>query len=215
MQRDTGSTCANSPLGGPASNRRADEIDLGVWQPGQKAAMAEVRWPNGVPMKVGFLNRSDSYGDTLRQLVRAIAPTWSNYANIKFEFVEGRTRDITINFEATDAISNGTYSSQLGVVSAQFSGRGEASMHLVFDPNNPRNVEEEYRRVILHEFGHALGLIHEHARPASASSGTRGTPRPLRCRVERPVGLGNDPEAVVDLYNEKLVDQTDFDPTRS
>ena len=30
----------------------------------------------------------------------------------------------------------------------------------------PDSAEEEYSRVVLHEFGHALGLIHEHQSPA-------------------------------------------------
>ena len=31
----------------------------------------------------------------------------------------------------------------------------------------PSSSEEEYRRVVTHEFGHALGLIHEHQNPAA------------------------------------------------
>ena len=29
----------------------------------------------------------------------------------------------------------------------------------------PNTADKEYRRVVLHEFGHALGLIHEHKQP--------------------------------------------------
>jgi serralysin len=31
----------------------------------------------------------------------------------------------------------------------------------------PTTPEVEYRRVVLHEFGHALGLVHEHLSPAA------------------------------------------------
>ncbi len=31
----------------------------------------------------------------------------------------------------------------------------------------PDTPNDEYRRVVLHEFGHALGGIHEHQSPAS------------------------------------------------
>ena len=34
-------------------------------------------------------------------------------------------------------------------------------------PGLPRIAEEEIRQVILHEFGHAIGLIHEHQSPAA------------------------------------------------
>jgi serralysin len=30
---------------------------------------------------------------------------------------------------------------------------------------NTSSSESEYRRVVLHEFGHALGLVHEHQNP--------------------------------------------------
>ena len=29
----------------------------------------------------------------------------------------------------------------------------------------PESAQDEVRRVVLHEFGHALGLIHEHQNP--------------------------------------------------
>ena len=31
----------------------------------------------------------------------------------------------------------------------------------------PNSTDDEYSRVVLHEFGHALGLVHEHQSPAS------------------------------------------------
>ena len=124
MGIDRLSICANSPLGGPATNPESSAIDVDRYVPGQKAAMAEVRWPNGSTVKVGFLNRTDEYGELLRKKVCEIAPTWSRYANITFAFVEGATRNITINFSG-DAAPLGTYSSQLGVESALYSGAGK------------------------------------------------------------------------------------------
>src|SRR5689334_11888855 len=98
MPSPFGTTCGNSPLGGPTSNRPSDRIEISGWKPGERASMAEARWPNGSTLRVGFLDRPDDYGQFLRQKVREIAPTWSHYANLQFEFVEGPTRDITIRF---------------------------------------------------------------------------------------------------------------------
>ena len=71
----------------------------------------------------------------------------------------------SIAFEPTPQADYGTYSSYLGTDSRRFSRTGRPSMYLVFDPDDANNTDQEFQRVILHEFGHALGLIHEHMRP--------------------------------------------------
>jgi hypothetical protein len=164
MAKDTPktfSTCSNTPSGGPA-HYGPPKVDPAV-KPGTRAAMADVRWESAT-VQVGFTDANDSWGQTLRNQVKRLAPVWSQYANITFQFVEGFSDDISIGFEPSQ-FPYGTYSSYLGTDSRMFSRTGRPSMNLIFNPNDPNNTDDEFQRVILHEFGHALGLLHEHMRP--------------------------------------------------
>lgn len=62
------------------------------------------------------------------------------------------------------------YWSVLGQVSVVFLTQQEASLNLsgFGDANLAAFDDPEVRSIILHEFGHALGLLHEHQSPASA-----------------------------------------------
>lgn len=215
MNAQTQSTCGNTPMGGPAATCKVNPADQVFASPQERAAMAPVRWKNGSTLKVGFLNRKDDdFGQLIRRKVQEIAPTWSQFANIRFEFVEGPTDQITINF-SSDLADPGTYSSQLGVQSADFSGQGKPSMNLVFDQNNAKVDDDEFHRVILHEFGHALGLIHEHARPDGDLVWDDDAVRKYYIKLTSAQwDWDTIQERVIQLYNDKIEDKTEFD-TRS
>lgn len=112
-------------------------------------------WPTGSTLRVRFLNGTQS----VQQRVADIAQEWSQYANIKFAFGDDRNAEIRIAFHQDP----GSWS-QLGTKAREWSWN-QHTMHFgwLYD----YTPLEGYRDVVLHEFGHALGLVHEHQSPAS------------------------------------------------
>ena len=113
-------------------------------------------WPLGATLRVTFLEGASS----VQERVAAIAQEWTQYANLHFAFVTGPDADIRITFDP----HTGSWS-YLGTDSTLPGLRGRPSMNLGW--LTQKTSLTEYRRVVLHEFGHALGLIHEHLSPSA------------------------------------------------
>ncbi len=110
------------------------------------------KWTPGTTLKVTFIG-----GTAWQQAkVKQYAPVWSSHANIKFEFPVTGAGDIRISFE-----KKGSYS-YIGT---------DAKNRTIFQETmnlgwiEPTKSEAQLKAVILHEFGHALGLLHEHLNP--------------------------------------------------
>ncbi|WP_219414415.1 M12 family metallopeptidase [Pseudonocardia nigra] len=122
------------------------------------ALMDEFKWQGGTRIRVGFTD-----GDPeLQQRVRAVAEQWTGpeMANLRLQFVpdsETADADIRVAFKQGD----GSWS-YLGTVCRQIPA-AEPTMN--YGWLTPQSSDEEVREVVLHEFGHALGLIHEHQNP--------------------------------------------------
>ncbi|MGV3616442.1 MAG: beta/gamma crystallin-related protein [Fimbriimonas sp.] len=124
--------------------------------PMKMALLTHKRWTPGRRLRCAFL---DGTG-TQRDNVVSIAQEWSRYANIQFDFGGSSAAEIRIAFREGD----GSWSA-VGT---------DALVTEYFRPNDPtmnfgwldqNATMAEYRRVVLHEFGHALGAIHEHQNP--------------------------------------------------
>ncbi|WYZ38153.1 hypothetical protein EsH8_III_000067 [Colletotrichum jinshuiense] len=134
------------------------------------AMMTRNFWLRGRELKIGFKSgstwqkvsaKSNTNNQSLTRTqdqVKKYAPEWCKYANIKFTFVESGEKEILISFNP----SLGSWS-YLGTDCSYFSYQNKPSMNLGWI--NENKSEDEIRSVILHEFGHALGAVHEHENP--------------------------------------------------
>lgn len=132
-------------------------IDRWVRQPKTTAErMALVKgaiWQQGDAIRVRFLNGDPAVHERVEQHAR----TWLDYADVKLYFGNDPSADIRIAFD--------------GVGSWSYIGRDcrkadPAASTMNYGWLTPETPDDEVARVVLHEFGHALGCIHEHQNPA-------------------------------------------------
>ena len=119
------------------------------------ALEAEKEWPAGRTLRVRFLDGEE----VVHSNVAAIARQWSDHANITLEFGNDPEAEIRISFRDPGSWSFlGT--DALGVEPDQ------PTMN--FGWLRAGTPDDDYSRVVLHEFGHALACIHEHQNPQAA-----------------------------------------------
>jgi serralysin len=116
------------------------------------ALLAGTMWENGRTLKVSFMD-----GETdVQARVEPLAHIWSKYANIKFDFGNHAHPEIRISFA-----SRGSWSK--AGTDALLVPDHKPTMN--FGWLTPESPDADYERVVVHEFGHALGAIHEHQNP--------------------------------------------------
>ena len=125
--------------------------------PAKMALLTGKKWQNGRELGVYFMDGSA----TQKAKVRQFATLWEAYANIRFNFnARQSSAEIRVSFEADDG---------------SWSAVGTDSLHTAYFKKSEPTInfgwlrdstdDEEWRRVVVHEFGHALGAIHEHQNP--------------------------------------------------
>ncbi|MEP6719948.1 MAG: M12 family metallopeptidase [Variovorax sp.] len=136
------------PLGGPGPR------GSGMMRP--RAAVERMKlWDNGRHLRVKFL---DGLAE-VQGKVEAIAKEWEAIANLHLDFVATGASEIRISF-AEQGFSWSTVGTDALTVPAR-----QATMN--YGWLEPTTSLREYQRVVRHEFGHALGMIHEHQNPAA------------------------------------------------
>ena len=102
-------------------------------------------WPLGASLRVLFLGGTD----TQKDIVKQFAPEWTQCANLKFAFVNDLDAEVRIDFNPD--LGAWSYIGQDCLTIPE----GQPTMNLGWQDEG----------VVLHEFGHAIGLIHEHQNP--------------------------------------------------
>jgi serralysin len=133
--------------------------DLDANHPIQKARMAIIdqkKWDNGYNLRCRFLDGSD----TQQGRVKDKAQLWQDYANITISFVQDADAEVRISFQADP----GSWSA-IGTDSliTDYFPQYQPTMNYGWLQDD--TDDQEYERVVVHEFGHALGCIHEHQSP--------------------------------------------------
>lgn len=154
------------------------------------------KWQTGEIIRIKFLN-----GDTfLKNKVKQFANEWMKYANIRFVYVpSNENADIKIAFNWEGDTGSWSY---LGNYCRKIQ-QDRPSMH--FGWFHSLTSDNEFSRTVCHEFGHALGLDHEHQHPLNSIQWNK----PVVYEYYK--NSGWDKEKVDrDIFQKKSINSTNF-----
>jgi hypothetical protein len=131
-----------------------DPVDLRNASHEELAMAWRKNWQPGQEIRISFMD-----GDPdLHQRLQDVASRWLEYANLDFNFGNHADAEVRVSFRGSG------YSSTVGTDSRSIPGNEPTLQLGGFTADMP---EERFRRPVLHEFGHAIGCIHEQASPAA------------------------------------------------
>ena len=107
------------------------------------------RWGKS-DLKINFLNGEKK----IKEKIKQAAKKWELKTGVNFIFGNHINPDITINIDKSQ--DSWSYIGKQSL---------SKSPSMNFGWLTAKTPQKEYDRVVLHEFGHALGLIHEHQHP--------------------------------------------------
>ena len=114
------------------------------------------KWDKGHKLSCRFLDGSA----TQKKKVEEKAHIWEQYANLKIVFGNDPHAEVRISFVADP----GSWSAVgKDCLVTKFFPKDQPTMNYGWLDDNTDDTE--YERVVVHEFGHAIGCIHEHQSP--------------------------------------------------
>lgn len=116
-------------------------------------------FPNATKWEPGDIITARFFGGSaaLQKRVRDLAREWEQYANLTLSFVDAGPALIRIAFVQ----GNGSWS----YIGTDCKRIADDRPTMNYGWLTDASTDDEVRRVVLHEFGHAIGLIHEHQNP--------------------------------------------------
>jgi astacin (peptidase family M12A) len=189
-----------------AADRRRPTAAPGLIRPGgprmTRAAVEKMKlWENGRRLRVAFL---DGLAD-VKTKVAAIAKEWEAVANLTLDFVTSGPSEIRISFAQKDFSWSTVGTDALTVSPAK------ATMN--YGWLEPTTSQREYERVVRHECGHALGMIHEHQNPAAKGQIPWDKPKVYAYYAQQGWTQDDVDFNIFDVYTEDSTNHTVFDPT--
>ncbi len=132
----------------------APEFAIPPLPPAFLALLTGKKWQPGRTLRVRFLD-----GDpVVQQRIIPFALDWTEYANIQLDFGDDPDAEIRISFR---------YPGSWSYIGTDALGAPKNQPTMNFGWLTRNTPDDEYARVVRHEFGHALGAIHEHQNPAA------------------------------------------------
>lgn len=189
-----------------ATAQRVDNVRVRSIAPaGRGFARAAVErlklWENGRTLRVAFLDGQSS----VQQKVAQLAAEWEQVANLELKFVTSGATEIRISF-----LDKGFSWSTVGT-DALTVPRTEATMNYGWlEPNTPTR---EYERVVRHEFGHALGMIHEHQNPDAQGKIPWDKPKVYAYYAQQGWSKADVDHNLFAVYDRDETNFSTFDPT--
>ena len=191
-----------------ATNERVDNVRVtpvprgaGTRRGTSRAAVERMKlWANGRRLRVRFI---DGVPEVQRR-VAAIAKEWEAVANLTLDFVTAGASQLRISF-AEQGFSWSTVGTDALTVPST-----EATMN--YGWLEPKSSQHEYERVVRHEFGHALGMIHEHQNPAAQGRIPWDKPKVYAHYALQGWTHADVDSNLFDVYDEGSTNHSAFDP---
>lgn len=147
-------TSPEGPAAPATDEARRQQQNVG--QATELALVAGLMWPNASTLRIRFMNTPEA----MQTRIMSAALEWSKVANLKFDAANHARAEIRIS-----TVPDGRSWSYIGMDAAT---RPQTEATMNFGWLTPKSTDADVSSVVLHEFGHALGAIHEHQSPGGA-----------------------------------------------